>query len=122
MGLGGSALQPRLHITESLEECRAMEYCGLFEEGDLLLGIGKESLNYFDVDYLEVWAVGGEDWIADSLAARQKHRDVDDATNLKARKVDKKELLRDFQGGLLGGLGRDGFFGHVQQTSDRCDV
>lgn len=118
LGVGGTSSQPRLHLTETLEDCRAMEYCRLFEGGDLLLGQGKDSLNYFDVDCLEVWAVGGEEWIADSMAQRKAQQDVAEATLVKARKVDKQQFLRDFH--LLAAP--SGLFGHVHHATDRCDV
>ncbi len=121
LGMGGTPLQPRLHLTETLEDCRAMDYCHLFEQGDLLLGNGKDSLNYFDVDCLEVWAVGGADWIAESLKARQAQRAVSESVTMKARKVDKKQFLQDFHGGLLSGT-PNGFFAHVQHATDRCDM
>lgn len=121
IGVGGTPMQPRLHLTETLENCRAMEYCHLFDNGDLLLGHGKDTLNYFDVDCLEIWAVGGTEWITESLLARQAQRDIIEATTYKARKVDKQQFLKDFHGGLLSGI-PNGFFSHVQHTSDRCDM
>lgn len=119
IGIGGSASQPRLHLTESLEECRAMDYCPLFDGGDLLLGAGKDSLNYFDVDIIEVWAVGGDEWITDSLKAQERQRSILEATQTKARKVDNKQFLRDFQSGILGS---HKLFQHVQHATDRCDL
>lgn len=121
LGVGGTPLQPRLHLTETLEECRAMDYCRLFEEGDLLLGTAKDSLNYFDVDCLEVWAVGGMDWISESLQVRQAYRAVSDAATVKARKVDKQQFMQDLQGGILS-YKTNGIFSHAQYVTERCDV
>jgi hypothetical protein len=121
LGVGGTSLQPRLHLTETLEDCRAMDYCTLFEGGDLLLGQGKDSLNYFDVDCLEVWAVGGEEWIADSLKEQQAQRDIVESVTMKARRIkDKKQFLGDVQ--LLSNNNNTGLFGHVQHTMNRCDM
>jgi TLD len=123
IGIGGSPSQPRLHLTESLEECRAMDYCPLFEGGDLMLGAGKNSLNYFDVECIEVWAVGGDEWIADSLQARQRQRSILQATQQKARKIDKAQFYRDFQAGLLGSHQphHHQLFSHMEHTANRCD-
>jgi TLD len=119
IGVGGSPTQPRLHLTESFEECRALDYCPSFDGGDLLLGAGKDSLNYFDVECIELWAVGGDEWIADSLLARDRQRSILEATHAKSRKVDNAQFLRDFQGGILGS---HKLFSHVQHVTDRCDL
>lgn len=122
MGVGGTPSQPRLHLTETLEECRAMEFCQLFEAGDLLMGNGVDSLYYFDVDCLEVWGVGGETWIQESLATRQKERDLSQANMRRARQVDKKPFLQDFRSGLVGSNKQPGLFDHMQHTTDRADL
>jgi hypothetical protein len=115
IGFGGTPSQPRLHLTESLEDCRAMSFCGKFESGDLLLGNGEDSLYYFDVDCLEVWGVGGDEWIQESLEAQQKGQALSEANLMRARKVDKKQFLDDFR------LGGTGHFDHMQHTSGRRD-
>lgn len=114
IGVGGSPAQPRLHLTETLEDCRAMEYCLTFEEGELLTN-GKDSLYYFDADCIEVWGVGGEEWIQQSLQAQQKGRDLAKATLKNARMVDKKQLMNDlrFMAKPLG------LFGHTEHVADR---
>ena len=126
LGIGGSPSQPRLHVTESLEECRALPYCRWFEAGDLLLGRADDALQYFDVDGLEVWAVGGKEWIHDSLQEQQTHFALTQAQRVQARKVDKQQFLRDFQGGLLSLSGDhhqpSGLFAHHGHTTDRCDL
>jgi len=117
MGIGGTASQPRLHISESLEECRALPYDQLFDDGDLLSGICSQSLYYFDVDCIEVWGVGGEEWIEDALQAHNKAKEMKAAGLEKARKVDKRQLLDAFENGLeLGNL-----FGYRNLVSERCD-
>jgi hypothetical protein len=124
IGIGGSPIQPRLHLTESLEECRALDYCSLFDGGDLMLGTGTHSLNFFDVECIEVWAVGGEEWIADSLQDRERHRSIVQATQQKSRQVDKLQFYRDFQAGLLGSHHHQHhqLFSHMENAADRCDV
>lgn len=121
--IGGSSSHPRLHLTESLEECRALEFCHVFEAGDLLLGHAKESLHYFDVTHLELWAVGGEEWIRESLATQNNHQAIGEANRLKAQKVDKLQFLQDFQGGLLSAnMKPGGLFAHHGYNADRCDL
>ena len=121
IGIGGTTSQPRLHITESLEECRAMDYDKLFEQGDLLLGTCNESLYYFDLDCLEIWAVGGEDWIKQSLQDQQKERDIAIANLQRNLRVDKKQFVDDFRGGKL--LGKTNpLFEHTNHTMGRTDL
>ena len=117
----GSA--PRVHLTETLDECRTMDYDTHFEAGDLLLGHAKDSLNYFDVTHIEVWAVGGEEWIAESLQTQSKHQAIGEANRVKAQKVDKQQFLQDFQGGLLSTNGKPGgLFAHNFYNTERCDM
>ncbi|KAL3935079.1 MAG: hypothetical protein SGBAC_009329 [Bacillariaceae sp.] len=117
IGVGGSPSQPRLHLTESLEDCRAMEYCSTFEAAELLAN-GKNSLYYFDADCIEVWGVGGDEWIQQSLQAQQKGRDLAEATLKKARMVDKKQFLDD----LRFMAKPNGLFEHLDHVDDRPDV
>jgi hypothetical protein len=119
MGIGGTAAQPRLHITESLEECRALAYDHLFDDGDLLSEKCNQSLYYFDVDCIEVWGVGGEQWIANALQAQAKAKEMNAASLEKARRVDKRQLLDAFENGLV--LGNSGLFGYRDLVSERCD-
>jgi hypothetical protein len=121
IGIGGTASQPRLHITESLEECRALAYDRLFDDGDLLLGKCTQSLYYFDVDCIEVWAVGGNEWIADALRAQKEAKQIHAANMKKARRVEKVQFLDDFQTGLMSTT-KQGLFGHRDLVSERCDV
>ena len=111
MGIGGTTSQPRLHLTESLEECRALSYDLLFDDCDLLSGKCSHSLYYFDVDCIEIWGVGGEEWIADALQTQAKAKKMHAACLEMARRVDKRQLLDDLDNGLIFGNG-DGLFGH----------
>lgn len=120
IGVGGTPSQPRLHLTETLEECRFLGYDALFEPGDLL-GF-SESLNYFDVDCIEVWGVGGDEWIQASLEQQKRHRMLRQANLTRARTIDKKQLLKDVRlGGLLSAK-PTALFDHVQHTTGRCDL
>jgi len=91
--IGGNVSQPRLYISESLEECRTLEYDTLFEDGDLLLGKGKQSLNYFDIDCIEVFGVGGEAWINDALKKRSKAKQIHDAREVRVSIVHLYEFV-----------------------------
>ncbi|KAL7481719.1 hypothetical protein ACHAW6_007390 [Cyclotella cf. meneghiniana] len=124
--MSSSYRQPKLHISESFEQCRALQYDATFEEGDVLLGKCDDSLYYFDVDCVEVWGVGGHDVIEEALAAREKERGVRSACLERARKVvDKRPFLEDFENGLVwsrassGVGGEGGLFGHAGFVQER---
>lgn len=124
IGIGGSASQPRMHITESLEECRVLAYDNLFDDGDLLPDECGYSLYYFDVDCIEVWGVGGDEWISDALESQAKAKQSQAATLEQARKVDKKQFLdhfNHFQNGLTSG-NNAGIFDHQDFIEGRCDL
>jgi len=91
--IGGNVSHPRLYISESLEDCRALEYDKLFEDGDLLLGKGKQSLNYFDIDCIEVFGVGGKAWISDALKKRSKAKQIHDAREVRVSIVHLYEFV-----------------------------
>ena len=118
--IGGTASRPRLHITESLEECRALEYDSLFQDGDLLGGKCSDSLNYFDVDSIEVWGVGGYGWINDALQAQSKAKAIHAASLEKARKVDKKQFLDHFKNDAA--CTTSDLFGNAAFAEERCDL
>lgn len=120
IGIGGSASRPRFHISESLEECRALVYDQIFDDGDLLSGRCDESLYYFDVDCIEVWGVGGEEWITDALKVQAKKKEIKTASLEQARKVDKSQFLEDFENGLTR-VNKPGLFGHSSIVEARCD-
>jgi len=103
--LGGTEDYPRLHVTETFEQCTASSggyRDGTFEGGPLLPSPWDSNYN---VDILEVWAVGGDSEIKNALLAREKHTDVQDARRRQMQRVDRKKFLNDFQSGLLFGGG-----------------
>lgn len=132
IGIGGKPSQPRLHLTETLKECRALTFDSFFDDGDLLALSSsdssqfQDSLYYFDVDCLEVWGVGGNIWIQDALAARNKGRGIAQASLKKRQIIDKSQVLDDFRNGLLSAktttVGAGEYFDHLSQTEGRCDV
>jgi len=106
-----------------------MEYCSIFQPGDLLLGSAIDSLNYFDVECMELWAVGGDEWITECLEVQQKQWSLAESNRNRARMVDKKQFVQDFQNGLLSSehpAGRTGYFSHhhdnANNNMDRCEV
>merc|ERR1712194_47114 len=113
IGIGGSASQPRLHLTESLDECRALAFDRLFDGGDLLSEGGSKSLYYFDVDCIEVWGVGGEEWISDALEAKAKAKGSQAAMLEQVRKVDKSQFVDDFSDTRV--------FEHRSHVTERCE-
>lgn len=122
IGIGGTPSQPRVHITETLEECRALAHDMVFEDGDLLAGKCSQSLYYFDVDCIEVWGVGGEEWISDALNKQAQEKEMHAASLEKARKVDKRQFLDDFENGLTAGARTPGLFAHRNLVEERCDL
>lgn len=115
LGFGGTPSLPRLYISETLEECRALSYDTLFEDGDLMLGKGSESLYYFDVNEIEVWAVGGNS--IKKLAAQAKQKEIELANLEHARQVDKAQFLEHIENGFAWKSGnKPGLFGHRDST------
>jgi hypothetical protein len=117
IGVGGTPSLPRLHLTETLEKCRAMEHCASFEAGELLRN-GKESLYYFDVDYIEVWGVGGDERITRGLETQRKGRDLAESALRRVRKVDKAQFVDDIK--FFGKP--SGLFGHAEHSVNRTDM
>jgi hypothetical protein len=118
IGVGGTPNQPRLHLTESLEHCRALPYCSLFQAGDLLPAKAAEELYFFNVDAIEIWGVGGEELVKEALQMRQQERDHDAATRSRHESAYKQALVDDFRSGVLG---NKTLFAHVDQVVGRTD-
>ena len=118
IGVGGTANQPRLHLTESLERCRALPYCSLFQTGGLLPPKAEEDLYYFDVDAIEVWGVGGLELVKEALHMRQQERDHVEATRSRHGMAYKKALVNDFRAGMLG---NKTLFSHMDQVVGRTE-
>jgi hypothetical protein len=117
IGVGGTSSNPRLHLTENLEHCRALPSDATFEPAELLPG-GDNSLYYFDVDAMEIWGVGGEGWIKGALQARASMRIKREANLKQARTVDKAQFLDDFRSCMVE---NDSLFGHVEHVAGRTD-
>ena len=118
--LGGNEKDPRLHITESLEQCIASSgyVDSTFEGGPLLPGQWDK---YFNVDVLEVWGVGDECEVREAVIRKEAHENVADATRRRVQRVDKKQFLEDFQSGILMGNTSSALFQHRHDGSIRHD-
>jgi hypothetical protein len=101
LGLGGSMESFRLFIPESFENCTAAEGCLTFESGRLLPQkndnqyMDSITKSNFEIDYLEVWACGGDEFIQDGMKALVKDRELRDENIQKARKVDKAQFFNN---------------------------
>lgn len=121
IGIGGIPSQPRVHITENLELARALAYDKLFEDGDLLLGNCDQSLYHFDIDCIEVWGVGGEEWIKSAMETQAGTKELHASVLEHVRTVDKAAFMDDFKTGLTT-VGTDpGLFAHQNHVEERCD-
>lgn len=124
LGLGGSMESFRFFIPETFEKCTAKESCLTFEGGKLLPQRNDDQYmdsitkSNFEIDYLEVWACGGEQFIQDGLKALAKEREIRDENIQKARKVDKAQFFNNSfdQEFLLSGT-----FAHRGQSRDAPD-
>jgi TLD len=101
IGFGGTVDQPRLFLDETFEQCYAGSQDWTFENGALLPPSNNRRKQYFQVDSLEVWGVGGTALVEKALDARQLVRDVRQEGIRRARKVDKAQFLDDFRSGLM---------------------
>eukprot|EP00536_Pseudo-nitzschia_multiseries_P016451 jgi/Psemu1/313185/fgenesh1_kg.1119_\ len=83
IGVGGRPTEPRFHLTETFEDCRCLTYDSsrTTKDGDLFAWENDDgthpfaqALYYFDVDEIEVWGVGGKEWIEHALKERESAR------------------------------------------------
>lgn len=95
-GFGGDSKKPRLFISDFLENCFAGGTCSTFDDGPLVEGWNEN----FDVDVVEVWGVGSEYKVSSALAARTDYWKYQESHVLRAKQVDKLQLLRDFESGV----------------------
>jgi hypothetical protein len=136
LALGGSMESFRLFIPESFENCKAAESCLTFDGGKLITGEenGKSLIddakdlksffssplnkNDFEIDVLEVWACGGDEFIQAGMSALAKDREIRDENIRRARKVDKAQFFNNAfdQEFLLSGT-----FQHRTQAAGRDD-
>ena len=130
LALGGSLDAFRLFITESFESCVASDGCLTFEAGSLLPDLDvstdindKDEINFasarennnFEIDFLEVFACGGDQFIEKGMESLAKDREIREENIQRARKVDKAQFFNSAfdQEFLLSGT-----FAHKAQTSE----
>ena len=116
IGFGGDVSEPRLFLAEAWDNCSASSRDMTFENGALLgTSVGASK---FELEALEVWAVGGEEVVEAGLGSQVKARALKDAAIKKARKVDKAAFLDDFRSGVIESKA----FAHRQQVVGRADA
>jgi TLD len=113
IGFGGTIDQPRLFLSELLDDaCYASNRDLTFENGKLESSSADSS---FFVDSVEVWGVGGNEAVTAALATRTVKRAIKDEAIQKARKVDRAQFLDDFRAGTFDSKA----FAHRQQVDGR---
>ena len=99
LAMGGIAADtPRLHLTTSLEQCKAGVMDSTFGEGPLLADC-RDDEQFFDVDSLEVWAIRSFDF-AECLQAGQLHASIRESTRRHMAQVDRLQFVEDFASGV----------------------
>lgn len=113
MGFGGSLDKPRLFIPESLENCSAGFLDKTYVSGDL---VPDEALEKFEIENLEVWAVGGDEVIQKALKDQVNYRDLQEVVVKNAKTIhDKSAIAADMQTGLI----HNKLFVHQEQARGR---
>ena len=116
LAVGGIASDhPRLHITETLERCKACSVDSVFESGPLL---ADAEHNFFDVDILEVWSVRVDD--AKFYKAKESGKlraEIREGYRQNAGSVDRAQFLDDFQTGIIP----NHLYAHREQARGRVE-
>jgi hypothetical protein len=99
LAIGGiNEKTPRLHITTTLEQCKATSMDGVYGCGPLL----SNGELFFDIDVIEVWAVNAtEEQYVKSVQAGKAKAEIREGNRIKAAQVDRKQFLEDFQSGII---------------------
>ena len=130
IGFGGTVQQPRLFLSESMEDgsCFASAQDLTYDNGTLLPNVGtsghsasttiQHHRSIFDVECIEVYGVSNDlEVITMAIGSRTIDRANKDELIRKARKVDKAQFLDDFQSGIIASKA----FAHRQQIDGRAD-
>ena len=114
MAVGGVAAdRPRLHLTESLEKCRACEIDVAYANGPLL---SDDMEAYFDVDVLEVWATNEtQESFERGVKSGSLKMAIREATRRNVAKVDRMQFVDDFANGNF----LNKAFDHREHVGDR---
>ena len=103
IAFGGSSdlRSKRIFVPASLEDCVATSGGAdlTYEPGVLVPPHGLRDVagNVFDIDTIEIYAIGGAAAIKDGMKARTENRSLANDTKEKARKVDKAAFLGHLQ-------------------------
>lgn len=113
LAIGGiNEKAPRLHITTTLEQCKASSMDGVYDCGPLL----ANGELFFDVDVMEVWAVNAtEEQYAKLKQAGAMQAELREGNRIKAAQVDRAHFLEDFQSGAV----ENSLFTHREQARGR---
>jgi len=116
LAIGGVAVDhPRLHITMSLERCKACSIGAVFDSGPLLT---NEEDHFFDVDILEVWSVRTDDESFQQAVRKGKvQADVKESRRKSSGTVDRKQFVDDFTSGSF----MSNVFAHRDQARGRAE-
>ena len=119
LGMGESrGIGPRLHITESLEGCRALPYDDTYAARPLLPPFfGDNPTHNFDIDAMEAWGVGGSERIQRAMAAWRRDRSFKEASRKRNAEVDRKQFVDHFRSDMVHSKA----FAHARHTSGRVD-
>ncbi|CAB9517458.1 TLD domain-containing protein KIAA1609 [Seminavis robusta] len=120
LAMGGiSADTPRVHLTPSLENCKATVTDTTYASGALLPDDpdGMPSSPFFDVDALEVWAIASKEEYLQHRAAGTKQLARKEETRQRAAQVDRSQFLNDFQTGAF----INNLFDHREEARGRHD-
>ena len=113
LGFGGSLSKPRLFVPASFEGCSAESFDLTYDAGNL---VAPECLEKFEIQTLEVWAVGQES--VEGLEARAAHRERTTQALDQARRIrDKSAFADDMKSGLIP----NELFAHREQARGRHD-
>lgn len=115
LGFGGTLDHPRLYIPESLEHCSAGFLDETYTPGNLL---PLSALERFEIEYVEIWGVGGEKTIEKALDDQAEYRERLEACVQQARVVqDKREFVQDLESGLIP----NSLYAHKRDSRGRHD-
>jgi hypothetical protein len=100
LGVGGiAASTPRIHITTTLEQCKAGANDSAYTCGPLL----SDGDVFFDMDILEVWTVSSsEEKFVQNVQKGHAQEQIREGRRIQAAQVDRKQFLDDFQTGAYG--------------------
>jgi hypothetical protein len=100
LGVGGiNEATPRIHVTTTLEQCKARAIDSIYTCGPLL----SDGDVFFDMDILEVWNVSSSDEnFVRNVQKGHAQDQIRERRRVHLAQVDSKQFLDDFQTGSYG--------------------